>query len=217
MKLYKNTKRHFNLYLQTALLVGSAIAIQSGNCAPATKQGPSRLYQWYKWANGSGTENVWNRFDLSVYYYPNEGLMRSYSASSCLLNGNFCDYSFISCAYYPDTPSELANLDFNFHEGSGNTKITGTISPDDVNCSSLNVFAPVFVNLEGRSAGNSDTMRGNRAITYTDPNTGKTSKTLYNTQEFDFFETFTGSNGFVSDTYSGNAHSTQNSIITPAQ
>lgn len=86
------------------------------------------------------------------------------------------------------------------NRGNGNSSINATLDPSSDDCSNYNVSAPVTLNVAGKYDGN---------YRYSYNGTGKETyygvNYKYNSQNDYFGETFIGTNGFYTGTFTGNA------------
>ena len=87
-------------------------------------------------------------------------------------------------------------------QGNGKSSINATLDPTSPDCYSFYVYAPVTMDLAGQFDGNyRNSENGTGKQTY-----GGGVNYNYNFQNDDFSETFTGTNGFYSGTFTGYAY-----------
>lgn len=140
------------------------------------------------------TENQkWYYFHANVF--DDKSGLRGEIAVSVLDNTTF-QMSFISCS----GPAYAKIVSVN--QGTGSTSISAILDPLDASCSSLNVDVSkrVKVTLVGRFDGNE-----RLSLNGTGKETSGGVNSKYNFKIDTFSEAFTGTNGFYSGTFSGQA------------
>lgn len=95
------------------------------------------------------------------------------------------------------------------NQGNGDSSVNATLDPSSANCSNYNVYTPVTLNVTGQYDGN-----------YRYSNNGTSKEIDYGTNrkynfQSDFFqETFAGTNGFYTGTFSGGASTEHRTQLT---